>query len=230
VPADTAGLAARAAGGDVQARDQLVAELRPMVSALARRFAGSASRADLEQSGVVGVLTAVEGFDPSRRTAFEAYASPFVIGEMARCARESSAGPRVPRSVRDEQRELERAIEEFTAGHGRMPAVPELAAVSGLEVEQVVELLQVRTVSSPLEIDAVAEHQLGADDPDLEEVVARLDLGSRLARLDARQRRILALRVGLGLSQREIADRVGMSQMHVSRLLRAAFDELASGV
>jgi RNA polymerase sigma-B factor len=228
VPGDAAGLAARAAHGDTDARDQLVAELRPMVSALARRFSGTASRADLEQSGVVGVLTAVEGFDPSRGVPFEAYASAFVIGEMARCARESSAGPRVPRSLRDEQRELERAMEVFTARHGRVPAVPELAQTSGLDVERVVELLQLRTVDRPMEIGAVADDQLGADDPELASVEARLDLGSRLARLDARQRRILALRVGLGLSQREIADRIGLSQMHVSRLLRAAFDELAA--
>jgi RNA polymerase sigma-B factor len=228
VPGDAAGLAARAAHGDTDARDQLVAELRPMVSALARRFSGTASRADLEQSGVVGVLTAVEGFDPSRGVPFEAYASSFVIGEMARCARESSAGPRVPRSLRDEQRELERAMEVFTARHGRVPAVPELAQASGLDVERVVELLQLRTVDRPMEIGAVSDDQLGADDPELASVEARLDLGSRLARLDARQRRILALRVGLGLSQREIADRIGLSQMHVSRLLRAAFDELAA--
>ena len=229
VPVDTAGLAARAAGGDAEARDQLVHELRPMVAALARRFAGTATRADLEQSGVVGVLTAVEGFDPDRGVAFESYASPFVVGEMARCARESSSGPRVPRSLRDEQRELERAIEGFTGRHGRMPAVPELAQASGLDTERVVELLQVRSVRRPVELDAVADDQLGADDPELAGVVERLDLGSRLARLDARQRRILALRVGLGLSQREIAERVGMSQMHVSRLLRAAMDELAAG-
>jgi RNA polymerase sigma-B factor len=159
---------------------------------------------------------------------FEAYASSFVIGEMARCARESSAGPRVPRSLRDEQRELERAMEVFTARHGRVPAVPELAQASGLDVERVVELLQLRTVDRPMEIGAVSDDQLGADDPELASVEARLDLGSRLARLDARQRRILALRVGLGLSQREIADRIGLSQMHVSRLLRAAFDELAA--
>ncbi len=229
MPGDTARLAVRAAAGDAHARDQLVAEMRPMVAALARRFAGTAARADLEQSGVVGVLTAVEGFDPDRGAPFEAYASPFVVGEMARCARESSAGPRVPRSLREEERRLERAIEEFTARHGRMPTVPQLADAGGLEVERVVELLRVRSVHSPVEIDAVLEDQLGADDPELADLEARLDLGSRLARLDARQRRILALRVGLGLSQREIAARIGMSQMHVSRLLRAAFDELAAG-
>lgn len=228
MPVDTAGLAARAADGDSEARDQLVKELRPLVAGLARRFAGSAARADLEQSGVVGVLTAVERFDPDRGVAFEAYASAFVVGEMARCARDANAGPRVPRSLRDEQRQLELAIERFTGRHGRMPTVPELAEVIGLGTERVVELLQVRSVRRPVDLDAVTDDQLGVDDPELAGVVERLDLGTRLARLDPRQRRILALRVGLGLSQREIAERVGISQMHVSRLLRAAVDELAA--
>ncbi|MGN6379400.1 MAG: sigma-70 family RNA polymerase sigma factor [Gaiellales bacterium] len=223
----TAHLASRAAAGDAKARDQLIEQMRPMVAGLARRFTGAATRADLEQAGMVGVLTALEGFDPARGVEFQSYASAFVVGEMARCARESASGVRVPRALREDARVVDDAVEEFSAGHGRPPTVAELADASGLELDRVIEVLHARTVSRPVRMGAVPDEQLASVDPELEEVESRLDLGNRLARLDPRQRRILALRVGSGLSQREIADRVGLSQMHVSRLLRSAFELVA---
>jgi RNA polymerase sigma-B factor len=230
VPADsTAGLVTRAAAGDLDAREQLVQRLSPMVAALARRFTGTASQADLEQAGMIGVLTAMEGFDPDRGTSFEAYASPFVIGELARCARDSVSGVRVPRSVRADERDVDRAVEAFTAAHGRTPSISELARGSGLDAERVVEALRARSVRRPVAMTAVSDEDLAVDDPDLDAVEERLELGTRLAGLDPRLRRILALRVGYGLSQREIGERVGMSQMHVSRLLRAALEQLGAG-
>ena len=224
---DPGELAARAADGDAAARERLVEQMRPMVAGLARRFTGAATRADLEQAGMVGVLSAVDGFDPSRGVAFGSYASSFVVGEMARCARESASGVRVPRSLIDDVRAVDRAVEEFSAGHGRAPTVAELAHASELEVERVVEVLHARRVSRPVGMGAVSDDQLASVDRDLADVESRLDLGARLAGLDRRERQILALRVGAGLSQREIAERVGLSQMHVSRLLRAAFEHLA---
>jgi RNA polymerase sigma-B factor len=197
-----------------------------MVAGLARRFTGAATRADLEQAGMVGVLTAVDGFDPSRGVAFPSYASSFVVGEMARCARESATGVRVPRSLLDDVRAVDRAVEQFSAAHGRVPTVAELAGASGLDAERVLEVLHARRVSRPVGMGAVSDDQLASVDRDLADVEARLDLGARLAGLDARERQILALRVGAGLSQREIADQVGLSQMHVSRLLRSAFEHL----
>jgi RNA polymerase sigma-B factor len=224
---DPAELAGRAADGDATARERLVEQMRPMVAGLARRFTGAATRADLEQAGVVGVLTAVEGFDPSRGVAFPSYASSFVVGEMARCARESATGVRVPRSLLDDMRAVDRAVERFSAAHGRAPTVAELADASELPVERVVEVLHARRMSRPVGMGAVTDDQLASVDSDLADVEERLDLGARLAALDVRERRILALRVGAGLSQREIAERVGLSQMHVSRLLRSAFERLA---
>jgi len=224
---DPAELAGRAAEGDADARAQLAEQMRPMVAGLARRFTGAATRADLEQAGMVGVLTAMEGFDPSRGVAFPSYASSFVVGEMARCARESATGVRVPRSLIDDVRAVDRAVEQFSATHGRAPTVAELAAAAELDAERVVEVLHARRVSRPVGMGAVRDDQLATVDADLADVEARLDLGARLACLDPRERQILALRVGAGLSQREIADRVGLSQMHVSRLLRSAFEQLA---
>jgi RNA polymerase sigma-B factor len=223
---DPAELAGRAAEGDAAARERLVHQMRPMVAGLARRFTGAATRADLEQAGMVGVLTAVDGFDPSRGVAFPSYASSFVVGEMARCARESATGVRVPRSLLDDVRAVDRAVEQFSAAHGRVPTVAELAGASGLDAERVLEVLHARRVSRPVGMGAVSDDQLASVDRDLADVEARLDLGARLAGLDARERQILALRVGAGLSQREIADQVGLSQMHVSRLLRSAFEHL----
>ena len=224
---DPAELAGRAAEGDAAARERLVEQMRPMVAGLARRFTGAATRADLEQAGMVGVLTAVEGFDQSRGVAFASYASSFVVGEMARCARESATGVRVPRSLVDDIRAVDRAVEQFSAAHGRAPTVAELAEAGELDMERVVEVLHARRVSRPVGMGVVPDHQLATVDRDLADVEARLDLGARLAGLDSRERQILALRVGAGLSQREIAERVGLSQMHVSRLLRSAFERLA---
>jgi RNA polymerase sigma-B factor len=221
-----AALAVRAGRGDADARELLVTRLRPMVLALARRFEGTAPRSDLEQSGVLGLLAAVEGFDSERGVRFETYATPFVIGEMAICARQSTSAVRVPRSVRSDERDVERAVERFTAAHGRAPSVAELAAEAGLEQERVVEAMRARTARRPVGLGDVPDAALAADDPDLDAVEARLAVGPRLARLDARQRRILALRFAAGLSQREIGERLGISQMHVSRLLRGALEEL----
>jgi RNA polymerase sigma-B factor len=221
-----AGLAVRARRGDAAARELLVTRLRPMLIALARRFEGAAPRSDLEQSGVLGLLSAVDGYDPGRGVRFETYASPFVVGEMATCARESASAVRVPRSVRGDERDVERAIERFTAANGRAPSVAELAAEARLDQERVVEAMRARIVRRPVGIADVPDDALAADDPELDAVEARLAIGPRLARLDARQRRVLGLRFGAGLSQREIGERLGMSQMHVSRLLRSALEEL----
>jgi RNA polymerase sigma-B factor len=197
-------LAVRVAAGDDAAGRELVALMRPLVSAMAARFAGRVPRSDLEQAGMVGVLHAARGFDPSQGTPFGGYAAPFVTGEMLSCVRQLASPVRVPRSVADAERTVNRAIEELTMRDGRSPTPDEIAAHTGLDADAVLEALRA-----------------------LQDVERRLDLGARLDRLDARSRRAVVLRFGLELSQREIAQRLGISQMHVSRLLRAAMVTLA---
>lgn len=220
-------LAVRAAAGDEGAGRQLVAVMRPLVSAMAARFAGRVPRSDLEQAGMVGVLHAARGFDPGRGTPFGGYAAPFVMGEMLSCVRQLAAPVRVPRAVADAERAVNRAIEQLTARDGRSPRPDELASHTGLSLDEVLEALRARVASTAVGLDEPGVEHPSTPDPALQEVERRLDLGARLDRLDARSRRAVVLRFGLELSQREIAERLGISQMHVSRLLRAAMTTLA---
>lgn len=218
-------LAARAAAGDDDARADLVAALQPLVARLAARFAGRVPRPDLEQSGMIGVLAAVPGYDPERGP-FEAYATPYAVGEMLKVAR-SAAPVRVTRGARELVRTVVTAIEELTARSGHSPTVAEVAAASGLSEEQVVEGMAARGALAPPEpADEETLEAFGGEVDGAAAAEARLDLGERMARLDARSRAVVALRFGLELSQAEIAARLGISQMHVSRLLRAALERL----
>jgi RNA polymerase sigma-B factor len=215
--------------GDEAATAALVTALRPLVAGLARRFEGRVARADLEQAGMVGLLRAARSFDPGQGTPFGGYATPFVVGEMLACVRQLTAPVKVPRSVSENQRAAAVAIEELTVALGRSPTVPEIAESTRLEQEPVLEALRLRFAVTPVPLDEVDEQRLGLPDEAIARVEDRLDLGARLDRLDARSRRVVVLRFGLELSQREIAARLGISQMQVSRLLRSGLAELALG-
>jgi RNA polymerase sigma-B factor len=224
VPEDTAALALAARRGDSEARERLVRELAPVVARLAARLAGHMPRADLEQAGMIGVLNALEGYRPDRG-AFEPYATRFAVGEMLATARQLGSAVHLPRAARLSVREMEGAVTRLTGERGRTPTVAEIAAQTSMTEEEVLVALRSRHLSQPPPDEAALE--LLPDDHDaMAMAVRRLDLGMHLEALDERSRRILALRFGLGLSQTEIAERVGISQMHVSRLLRAALAEL----
>jgi RNA polymerase sigma factor (sigma-70 family) len=220
-------LAARAARGDADAQTALIARLQPLLAGVGRRFRGMAPEPDLLQSGTLGLLLALPGYDPERGP-FEPYAMPFVVGEMASCARESMSGVRLPRGVRADGRRVEEAMEALTERLGRSPMVPELAEATGLDAERVVDVLQARRLSRVEPVAEFPEAALAADDPALRSAESRAELGPRVERLDARQRAVVALRFGAGMSQREIAAQLGISQMHVSRLLRNALELLSA--
>jgi RNA polymerase sigma-B factor len=218
-------LAARAAAGDHQARAALARALQPLVARLAARFAGRVPRPDLEQSGMIGVLAAVPGYDPERGS-FEAYATPFVVGEMLKVAR-GAAPVHVSRGARELARAVVVAADALTAQSGRSPTVAEVAAAAGLSEEQVVEGMAARgALAAPEPAEEEMLEALGGEVDAAAAAALRLELGERLARLDGRSRAVVALRFGLDLSQGEIAARLGISQMHVSRLLRAALERL----
>ena len=126
-----------------------------------------------------------------------------------------------------DKKQLNRAIDELTMRDGRSPTPDEVAAHTGLGSDLVLEALRARVASTAVGLDEPGVEHPSTPDPALQEVEQRLDLGARLDRLDARSRRAVVLRFGLELSQREIAERLGISQMHVSRLLRAAMVTLA---
>jgi RNA polymerase sigma factor (sigma-70 family) len=224
MPESPDALAARAARGDAGARDALVEGLLPLARSLARRFEGRAAREDLEQAGVVGLLSAVPGYDPGRGTAFATYATPFVIGEMLAVLR-GSAPVRVSRTGRDLAARVEAAAQAFAAAQGRPPSLGEIAEAAELDEEDVVTGLAARGALAPPVPDDVIEHAAGAEDA-MTALEARLHVGDLLGALDRRSQAILVMRFGLELSQAEIGERLGISQMHVSRLLRTALEDL----
>ena len=221
------GLIAAVKAGDDEAGAALVTAMTPLVAGLARRFEGRVPRSDLEQAGMVGLLQAARSFDPEQGTPFGGYATPFVVGEMLACVRQLAAPVKVPRSVAESQRSVAVAIEELTAALGRSPTVPEIGECAELDPDTVLEALRLRLAATAVALDDVEEQRLGSADEAIARVEDRLDLGARLDRLDARSRRVIVMRFGLELSQREIAARLGISQMHVSRLMRAGLAKLA---
>jgi RNA polymerase sigma-B factor len=228
VPADEAGrLAVLAAAGDSDAKAELVEHMSPLIGRLAARLGSDrVPRQDLQQAGMVGVLAAVEGFDPDRGTAFEPYATRYALGEMLAIARQAAA-VYVSRTGRDLAGAVEAAVGELTAETGAAPTLDAIAERAGLDEEQVVTGLRARRALAPPKLgeQELLETHGGYEDA-IEQVERRLDLGRRLRELDRRSQLVVALRFGLELSQSEIAQRLGISQMHVSRLLRAALERL----
>src|SRR5262249_36280084 len=162
--------------------------MRPLVSAMAGRFAGRVPRADLEQAGMVGVLHAAQGFDPAKGTPFGGDAAPVVMGEMLACVRQLASPVQVPPSVGPPQRAVNPSMEELTIRQGRSPTPDELAADTGLEPDMVLEALRARMASTAAELDEEGVDHASVADPALQEVERRLDLGARLDRLDGRSR------------------------------------------
>jgi RNA polymerase sigma-B factor len=173
------------------------------------------------------VLHAARRFDVAQGTPFGGYAAPFVMGEMLACVRQLGPAVRVPRSLAESQRAVNLAIEQLTDLSGRSPTVAELAHHTGLDQDQVLEALRARLAATTVALEDLATVPSALADDALAGIEQRLDLGAKLDQLDSRSREAVLLRFGLELSQREIAARLGISQMHVSRLLRAAMATLA---
>jgi RNA polymerase sigma-B factor len=219
-------LVAAAREGDAAAGERLVAAMRPLVEGMARRFEGRVPRSDLEQAGVVGLLRAARSFDPALGTPFGGYAAPFVTGEMLGCIRQLATPVRIPRSMAENRRKTAAAIEQLTGALERSPTVAEIGRHASLDEDAVLDSLRLRMALTPVALDDLDE--LGLSDDAIRRAEQRLDLGARMGRLDARSRTVVMLRFGLELSQREIAARLDISQMHVSRLLRAALATLSA--
>jgi RNA polymerase sigma-B factor len=219
-------------GGDEKARDRLVERYMPLVRSLAARYAGRGEpQEDLVQVGSIGLLLAIERFDTDRQVQFTTYAVPTIVGEIQRHFRDRAWALHVPRRMKELSVRLTRTIESETAQHGRAPTIAELAQATGAEEDEVVEALQTseaystRSLSQPLGRqgeDETMQDVLGTEDEGFGEVEDSVLVEAGLEALDERERRIVELRFFDGLTQSEIAARVGISQMHVSRLLRRA--------
>jgi RNA polymerase sigma-B factor len=219
--------------GDESARDQLVERYMPLVRSLAARYAGRGEpQEDLVQVGSIGLLLSIERFDTERGVQFTTYAVPTIVGEIQRHFRDRAWALHVPRRMKELSVRLSRAVEAQTAELGRSPTIAELAKATGSDEDEVVEALQTseaystRSLSQPLGFDGSEDETmqdvLGKPDEGFSEVEDSALLEAGLSALEERDRRIVELRFFDGLTQSEIAARIGISQMHVSRLLRRA--------
>jgi RNA polymerase sigma-B factor len=216
-------------------RDEAVRRHLPLARRLARRYRYTGEPLDdLEQVACIGLLNAIDRFDPTRGTAFATFAIPTILGELRRHFRDRTWAFRVPRQLQELSFKLERARDVLTVTLGRQPTVAELATHLDVGEELVLQALELALVQLPVPIDGSPP---GDDDDELDRSPGRLDdgfdraedravLGPLLHTLPAGDARIVALRFCGDLTQDAIAQRVGASQMHVSRVLRRSLAKL----
>ena len=212
---------------DASARDDLVRLHYPLVEYLARRFAGRGEPLeDLVQVASIGLLKAIDRFDSERGVKFSTYATPTIIGELKRHFRDKGWAMRVPRRLQEIGLQLSRVVSEMYQELGRSPTVPEIAERTGLTDEDVLEGMDAIHAHSIGSLDAPTDDdgqtgagRLGAEDETYELLEGWASVAPHLEKLPERERSILYLRFFRGMTQSQIADKLGISQMHVSRIL-----------
>jgi RNA polymerase sigma-B factor len=222
--------------GDQAAREALVQRFLPLARQLARRYQhGGEHLDDLVQVASLGLLKAIDRFDPARETAFSSFAVPTILGELKRHFRDKGWAVRVPRDLQELSVRVDRVGEELLHELGRAPSVGEIAERIGVGSEQVLEAREASAAYRAVSLDRSRDEE--EDDGGLAESFGREDPGFGLAEdaatverlmgvLSEREREVLRLRFAEDLTQSEIGARVGVSQMHVSRLIRHAIAEL----
>jgi RNA polymerase sigma-B factor len=229
--------------GDLAAREKLIEQYMSLVRSLARRYAYRGEQLeDLVQIGAIGLIKAIDRFDLERGVELTTYATPNIIGEIKRHFRDKGWAVRVPRGLQELNVQLSRLMEQLTVQLGRSPTIPELAKASGSTEEEVLEALESGRAYSSLSLssggggdgedDLDPLESIGSEEQQYEVSENRAVLAPGFKALDERERMILQLRFFDGLTQSQIAQQVGISQMHVSRLIRRSLekirDEIAS--
>ena len=222
------------------ARDALVHLHMPLVEHCARRFRNRGEPfEDLVQVGTIGLIKSIDRFDTDRGVEFSTYATPTIIGEIKRYFRDKGWAIRVPRRLQELRMQIGSATAELTQKLGRSPTPRELAENIGCTVEEIVEGIESSNAYSTLSLDASDDSEdagvsmldaLGADDENLEHVEIRESIKPLLDRLDPREKRILLLRFFKNMTQTQIAEEIGVSQMHVSRLLNRTLEQLRASL
>ncbi|SDS15443.1 RNA polymerase sigma factor SigF [Actinoplanes derwentensis] len=207
----------------------------PLARHLAHRYSGRGEPTDdLIQTATVGLIKAVDKFDPERGVDFAGYAIPTIIGEIKRHFRDRTWSVRVPRRLQELRLAITEANSSLTQVLGRSPTVPDVAFHLGITEEDVLEGLEgaraynATSLSTPISADGTTElgDTLGGEDHEFEVAETRVALGPAMASLDQREQKILTMRFYGNLTQSQIADQIGISQMHVSRLLTRALGKL----
>ena len=223
--------------GDLQAREQLIEQYMSLVRSLARRYSYRGEQLeDLVQIGAIGLIKAIDRFDLDRGVELTTYATPNIIGEIKRHFRDKGWSVRVPRGLQELNVQLSRLVEQLTVQYSRSPTIPELAKAAGVEEEEVLEALESGRAYTSLSLSVGGG---GGDDDDLDPLESlgteehqyevsedRAVLAPGFKVLDERERKILQLRFFEGLTQSQIAQQVGISQMHVSRLIRRSLEKI----
>lgn len=234
---DTRQLFVGARGGDERAREALVAQFLPLARRLARRYQRSSeSFDDLVQVANLGLLKAVDRFDIERGVAFSSFAVPTILGEIKRHFRDTGWAVHVPRALHERALRVDTVQRSLEGRLGRSPRVHEVARELGLPLEEVLEAMEALGAYEALSIDAPTRsddggHEglvdsLGREDHGLELAEERATVATIIKRLPVRDRQVLELRFGQDLTQTEIAGRIGVSQMQVSRIIRRALERL----
>jgi RNA polymerase sigma-B factor len=227
--------------GDPAARELLVERYLPLARRLARRYQHTDEPIeDLVQVASIGLLKAVDRFDCSRDVMFSSYAVPTILGELKRHFRDRTWSVRVPRDLQELALRVDQTVTRLSLGKRRSPSVAEIAEAVEASDEQVLEALEAMgayrasSLDSPRssrdeETESVAEG-LGSTDNGFDRAEERATLEPLMGRISERERIVLRLRFGEDLTQAEIGERIGVSQMQVSRLIRQALTRLRAGV
>jgi RNA polymerase sigma-B factor len=222
--------------GDGAAREALVDRFLPLARQLARRYQrGGEPLDDLIQVASLGLLKAIDRFEPSRHTAFSSFAVPTILGELKRHFRDRGWSVRVPRDLQELSVRVDRVAEEMSRDLGRAPTPAEIAANIGVSTEQVLEAREAAGAYRAISLDRPRDDDdegdgmteiMGIEDPGFGLAEDAATVERLMAVLGDREREVLRLRFAEDLTQSEIGLRVGVSQMHVSRLIRQAVAQL----
>jgi RNA polymerase sigma-B factor len=223
--------------GDQRAREALVERYLPLARKLARRYSGAREPFDdLLQVASLGLVKAIDRFDSERGTAFSSFAVPTILGELKRYFRDLGWSVHVPRGAQEQALKVEEAQQKLTARSGRPPTVQQLAQYMELSVEDVLDGLETAAAHHSASLDVPRDDgesesgtlgdAFGEEDGGFEIVEAHLTISTAARHLSARERRVLGLRFVGDLTQTQIAEEIGVSQMQVSRILRRALSRL----
>ncbi len=225
--------------GDTKLRNELVEAHVRLAEFCARRFSYRGEPFDdLRQVALLGLLKAVERFEPERGVRFTSFATPTIVGELKRHFRDKGWAVRVPRRLQELHLQVGRLAGAMSQELARPPTTAELAERAGVPEEEILESMEAATLYRLSSLDVTRDDddgvevaiasRLGQADPEMGAVESRVEVLELLEQLPEREQRILYLRFFEGLTQAEIADRIGLSQMHVSRLLARSLDLLAA--
>jgi RNA polymerase sigma-B factor len=224
--------------GERPARDELVRRFLPLARKLARRYSGAREPFDdLLQVASLGLVKAVDRFDLERGTAFSSFAVPTILGELKRYFRDLGWSVHVPRGAQEMALKVEEAQQHLTSRSGHPPSVPELAQFLEMSIEDVLDALETAAAHHCVSLDIPRDDgegesgtladAFGEEDHRFELVDASITISAAARHLSARERRVLVLRFVEDMTQTQIADLIGVSQMQVSRILRRAVAQLS---